>query len=1055
MASTPTPQQDYWKNFRDSFRKTNFEERSTANVAKNNIKAIDDFLIRFMSGDDRAQLEKDQARTETANKTPLPSYNVRTPHVDVWINGVHVIKQGQTDAIQVDFRPRTPEELANLSPEELINSTVPNLDVFFKDLNLDMAFGGPLGAVKGTLTLFSRDPLDFLSFLYDFASDLDSCDGLPSASIQFGWNIASPQGATSPNNGSTLLSPKLDFLVMNVAMSDPSGEMQGSTFTLTLQDTGSALYDNAAGDFAVISEYPQQQLRIIVEKCMGVRLFTLDDFLGDQSEAIASTRPDYADYTKLDPNDAGDLIILNQLAEKLKTDELNNTGTSTEAEIRTTKSGVTITAKPDTATTAEFTEASVDSLSLAGKKELIGRMCITEAHPRDFGWQSSGKTISMEKYRRDAKVYAFMKETLAFYPAYANVAQFQLPENGGVVGLLPRLVWEVNGSIVTYEGNPAWYYPVRPTLLPAVEHLSTWLFANKQRELSHNYMVDPVAIYTDAAKAAIRIYGPLFTLGTALKADVQRIFKETEVATPSIIDVIKKYNTANADMVRNALKSIYDQTPSLFTRTFFLNGMCPSLRMNSKSFRESIESLVSRIQCRWYPVSNSQLQKELDSSTAQATDAEVYEAYKKWKAEVERNPSSPTVDSLKAAYDTAKNRKAYGCRLIYVSGVPKSFKNTSDKVYINDSDLTDGAFVLIPNINPLHINDSEIPLIYGPGGSNYPYLYGGAQNIKQVLLDKSGRLPSMYGEVIDAKVNFNSMTALIAGNFSEETALAEAGQRMSKVTSLPDATVTAKETPEQKAAKRASRKEKLEAWMKKYYPDLTGTTYEAKCREVIEANLANGVRKTKNFAQYATVYQGRRKLYNADPVNTPASERTFTNPVHPKESAVDFLAQRLGNMLYSATSVSLAVMGDPFLVRQGIGAFELLHYFVDKKGTGLRFNYLLSGTYLVQSVNHSISLGSYTTNIKAFKIPPVEGTFSKQLDKWRVKGVQNIGSTSVALNPEERTALEDILTTSIDLEDFEAHSATRITAGTVINTEVNSTPANSLAEINKFYFGIG
>ena len=59
----------------------------------------------------------------------------------------------------------------------------------------------------------------------------------------------------------------------------------------------------------------------------------------------------------------------------------------------------------------------------------------------------------------------------------------------------------------------------------------------------------------------------------------------------------------------------------------------------------------------------------------------------------------------------------------------------------------------------------------------------------------------------------------------------------------------------------------------------------------------------------------------------------------------------------------MAVPGDPLLVRQGVGAFELLHYFIDKSGTGVRYNYFLSGVYFVQSISHSISPGSFTTNI--------------------------------------------------------------------------------------------
>jgi hypothetical protein len=316
----------------------------------------------------------------------------------------------------------------------------------------------------------------------------------------------------------------------------------------------------------------------------------------------------------------------------------------------------------------------------------------------------------------------------------------------------------------------------------------------------------------------------------------------------------------------------------------------------------------------------------------------------------------------------------------------------------------------------------------------------------------------MYGEIIDAKVNFNTMTALIAGNFNEEAAIAEAGTRMSRLTSKP-VSVTATKTPEQKKKERDERKKQLEEILKK--DPRYNTSTAALLQDAVTKLMAIRDRERKkstSLARFATNYQGNRTVYLADPVNTPAADRTYTNPRRAQEAATDFLAQRLGNLLYSATSISMAVMGDPFLVRQGIGAFELLHYFIDKKGTGLRYNYLLSGVYLVQSINHSISQGRYITNIKAFKIPPVNNSFSNTVDGWR-RAASKKDANGNRLNPLEEKAMEDLLNRSLNLEtdnitDPSTHptTATRIVKGVTSNTEIGN--PDIIKDINKFYFGI-
>lgn len=1039
------PKKNTINDFITKFKAANIKPSTDSSIitqAGNNIELVDNLLKTVMGTSDYTE-EQINLLAKSPITPPLPSYNVRAPHVEVWINGALIVRPGQQDEPEFDVvDPNDSISLSNIRPK---------LDVWFKDFSLDMAFGGPVGTIQGELKLFSRDPLDFLSFLYDFVANVDEISGLPSVSLRFGWNIAHSNNQTNPT---TLLSPKLDFLVTNVGMEDPSGQQQGSLFTLKLQDTGSSIYDNCAADFALKEDYPQQQLRILIERVMGVRLFTLDDLLslneeGESTSKAAANVTQYS-YEELDPNNPSHLVILTDLLQQLQQQEQDKTGNIVVGTRE--MHGVYIVGDPSSVTKAEFTSPSIPYLSDDSLRDLIKLLKITETA------EYNNKLL----YNKDKDIADYITKTIAKYPGY--MAEKNANSITSTFGSNRATLWYVNENNTT--GIFSFIGPSNTwTIADSVNHMYMWFIT--QSYVSNDIKKATLRqILMDAATAAVHNYGfPPVLLTDNLKKDVIKLFSDgTQLTTSQTIKtILDKYNQTNPTNVKSILQTIYNQNPSLFTNTFFLNGKNPPLRLNSKSFRETITSLVSRIQCRWYPITNGTLVQNIAESQNASQDS--YIKYNKWKNAITND--TPDVAQLQADYEKAKVKKAYGCRLVYASTFPKKYRTTSNTTYIEEKDISDGAFILLPNINPLHVTSDEMPLVYGPGGSRYPYLYGGAQNIKQVLLDKSGKLPQMFGEVIDAKVNYNNLTALIKANFNDDAAIAEAGTRISLRTTMRSGAAISSST-EQKKADREVRKRILTEQLNRLYPHLKDKNPE-EIQKYIEESFEgkNGtfteIRRDKNFRQYSTVYQGKRKMIkaDADPASDPIN-KTYNAPLDPQSSARDFLVQRLGNMMYSPISISLQVMGDPFLIRQGIGAFELIHYFIDKEGIGLRYNYLLSGVFLVTSINHTISAGNYYTNIKAFKIPPVENTFTNTIDTWRkqVDKKDTIETTtrSYETDTELTTALNDLMTKNINLELLATGqtgtmtSVERITKETVVNTEQNNPYV--LDDIDKFYFDL-
>lgn len=264
---------------------------------KKNVEAINAYLDNLMG--DSTDRKKAQEILSTKNSNtkasiPLPSYNTRTPYIEIYINGIMLVPTGVSNLVDSSWDDTTRATYSNpnyvkemeqwettsKTPDAIQYDDVAELDVLFQSLSLDMPVGGVLGTITGTLQLYSRNPIDFLEFLWDF--DNEASAGLPECKLRFGWSISRTDGQVEK-----LLTPFLSFLITNTGISDP-GRTLGSDFTITLQDAGSAVLQNSSSYRGLRANYPQEQLRVILEKALGFRLFTLDDILYMKSEAATT-----------------------------------------------------------------------------------------------------------------------------------------------------------------------------------------------------------------------------------------------------------------------------------------------------------------------------------------------------------------------------------------------------------------------------------------------------------------------------------------------------------------------------------------------------------------------------------------------------------------------------------------------------------------------------------------------------------------------------------------------------------------------------------------------
>ena len=200
------------------------------------------------------------------NNAVYPSFNIRTPVVTISLNETQIYPS----------KPNLDTGLEDENSQQKVN---------FQNLSLSFPLGGVETSITGSLQLFTKDPKEILIPLDMFAKNATqnkaatnaktlASGGLPIVRLTFGWAFSDSK---APDTISKAISPELEFVVTNMTMSDPG--TVGTTFNLTLHETGSLLLEHSSDDIIILSNYPQEQLRTLLEGLLHTRLFTLDDLL--------------------------------------------------------------------------------------------------------------------------------------------------------------------------------------------------------------------------------------------------------------------------------------------------------------------------------------------------------------------------------------------------------------------------------------------------------------------------------------------------------------------------------------------------------------------------------------------------------------------------------------------------------------------------------------------------------------------------------------------------------------------------------------------------------
>lgn len=272
--------QEFKQKFQSNLTGQDINKLISASVVESNISAVNELLKAFLGAKGETFITEvapgAKKNTAKSNNKFYKTFNTRTPFIEIWINGIKVwpeFKYGDLASV-TGFQTALDRERA--ATNEQYRAT-------FQDISIESAFGGVVGTLSGSLRLYAREPLKLWEILTlePMTSTVGSATagsteltGMPIVEVRFGWKVESNPGIIEEISFEKTIS----MLVTNIEMSDPGGG-QGSDFTLALADLGSTQLTNSAANVYVPPDYPQQQLRYILENLLGIRLFTLDDFM--------------------------------------------------------------------------------------------------------------------------------------------------------------------------------------------------------------------------------------------------------------------------------------------------------------------------------------------------------------------------------------------------------------------------------------------------------------------------------------------------------------------------------------------------------------------------------------------------------------------------------------------------------------------------------------------------------------------------------------------------------------------------------------------------------
>lgn len=402
--------------------------------------------------------------------------------------------------------------------------------------------------------------------------------------------------------------------------------------------------------------------------------------------------------------------------------------------------------------------------------------------------------------------------------------------------------------------------------------------------------------------------------------------------------------------------------PSYQNETFFVNLPSSYLRLNSNTIGNAARELCESIACRWYPTANSNLKNAIDqASSANENITTMRNSF--------QNNSN---ENQQQEFQNEAIKIANCCILVWVPYFPVGIKTSSGDMYLKAADVaTPGAFLLLPKyMEDISLNQVDLPVIYGPGSSGIPYFYGGGQNVFQKLTQLNNSygatgFANLVGEVQDLTLNFSAMMAVMRGTYDEEVYYRQSGLPM-----IP--AYTAKVATKNKNSTRVVSQEQIQAATNTQLKRL-GLPAAVSQEQALELLTQQAKKSFKGSYSRFKHLIAQKKIFAGDSattlLNTTGTNRSYTNPVSVSNFSFGKIQERIGTFLQCPLSIGMSVMGDPFLLRQGIGVFEIINYYPTIDGKSFIFNPLVSGVYMPTTITHRISIGNYTTEIQALKVP--------------------------------------------------------------------------------------
>ena len=928
-------------------------------------KSVVQALMRTLIDKNAAEVVSKSASGNSKDKpnAPLPTYNVRTPIVKIKINNHWVYP------------------LDGLT----IGGSNQDMREFFKSLEVSYPFGGVETTITGTVSLYARNPSIIIQAL-DTSSNNKKESEYPKMTLQWGWKLATGTEVKE------ILTPELDFLILDVKMG--SFDSIGTDFTLSIQEYGSTVARLSSLPGGMVDpDYPQEQIRTIVEGLLGFRLFTLDDLLAMSGKTTTQTHqemPNGSDkatdaltlYNKVGQNDARLTEALGKFMMEV-TRELSNVvgsgGSTSYAAGTGGSSAINGFNNPLTGQTLAQLEAEqirAHMQAADGSTWILGiiREAAKTAVPFSQFKTEALKIRAKTVYDSDNDKVSNQTNLYNNYGAEGSKIQAAMDNTNTALHKVEVAYLDWNVS--------CWDSTVGPDNAASA-------FYNKNADLDKTFRPGQITRYKTAMEDVLSKSNNGFT-------------KEMDVKTTLLLRYINEYLASQKIQQQvtapPAPVTITEEVPISKAKTFFANDRTATVHFNSDNFAKILEELASRCRCRWFASRNEELAQVVSNVNTNTKDYK--EKYAQLQQELYSKKSTPeSIGKLTAEVNNLKIQLASTCRLYWVPNVPLTWKTTG---HLNTSEP--GAFFLLPDILDMTGDPLDIQLTYGPGASKFPYLHGSAMNVFNSAISSTGQPSQTFGDIKSLEINYSNLITFLNSSIVENSAFVNEGNYLTSVDRAIAGNVTVK------PVKQEPDKQK---WTQQDHDNY------AKVIETERVKMKQSV-KTNNFRFIGVV--GQTGLNTIDVFDNPtialnADNRSRKNYTDSTVYSETQLKSRINNFLKYPLNATINVLGDPTLLRLTQGGFEIISYYpTDSLGNNHTLNPMVSGVYHALKITHRVAAGDYTTTLSGIKVAANIGV-TNQISTEIKKELKTSTNDNTEISKKLRISAVDVDLSSKEFQD--------------------------------------